>query len=123
VRIWDLRRLVVPLTYFIEQPFQNWTRKDATLIGAVTLYLDHEVSIPDLRREAERVVHGSDLWNGQVFVLQVTDFTDRQVEVRVLASARSSGRAFDLRCEVREALLAYLQHEQPHALPKTRFER
>jgi ferritin-like metal-binding protein YciE/small-conductance mechanosensitive channel len=123
VRIWDLRRLVLPLTYFIDQPFQNWTRKDSTLIGSVMLYLDHEVSINDLRREAERVVHASDLWNGQVFVLQVTDFTEGQVEVRVLASAPSAGKAFDLRCELREALLAYLQNEQPHALPKTRIDR
>lgn len=123
VRIWDMRRLVVPLTYFMDQPFQNWTRKDATLIGSVMLYLDHDVSIPDLRREAERVVHGSDLWNGQVFALQVTDFTERQVEVRVLASAASAGRAFDLRCGLREALLVYLQKEQPHALPKTRLKR
>ncbi|MDO9637023.1 MAG: mechanosensitive ion channel family protein [Pseudotabrizicola sp.] len=123
VRIWDLRRLVVPLTYFIEQPFQNWTHKDATLIGSVILYVDHEVSIADLRREAERVVSQSALWNGQVFALQVTDFTERQVEIRVLASAPSSGKAFDLRCEIREALLAYLQHQQPSALPKTRIDR
>src|SRR5690554_5166712 len=123
VRIWDMRRLVVPLTYFMDQPFQNWTRTDAALIGVVMLYVDHEVSIPDLRREAERVVHASRHWNGQVFVLQVTDFTERRVEVRVLASARSAGVAFDLRCEIREALLAYLQNEQPHALPKTRFSR
>ncbi len=123
VRIWDMRRLVVPLTYFIDEPFQNWTRTDSTLIGSVMLYVDHEVSIRDLRQEAERVVHASELWNQQVFVLQVTDFTERQVEVRVLASAPSAGKAFDLRCEIREALLAYLQNEQPHALPKTRIDR
>lgn len=121
IRIWDLRRLIVPLTYFIEQPFQNWTRNDATLIGSVMLYLDHEVSIADLREEAERVVSASRLWNKQVFVVQVTDFKETQVEVRVLASARSASIAFDLRCEIREALLTYLQREQPRAFPKTRF--
>jgi len=123
VRIWDLRRLVVPLTYFLDQPFQNWTRTDSTLIGAVMLYLDHEVSVPALRAEAERVVKASAHWNGQVFALQVTDFTERQVEVRVIASAPSAGKAFDLRCELREALLAYLQRAQPRALPKTRIDQ
>ncbi len=122
VRIWDRRRLVVPLHHFLDQPFQNWTRRDAALIGSVMLYLDHEVSIPDLRREAERVVKASPLWDGEVFVLQVTDFTENQVEVRILASASHAGKAFDLRCHVREALLAYLQAEQPWALPKTRAD-
>lgn len=122
VRIWDKRRLIVPLTYFIEQPFQNWTRKDTTLLGVVTLFLDHEVRIAALRAEAKRVVENSKLWDQGVFVLQVTDFTNTEVEVRVLASASSAGRAFDLRCELREGLLAYLQNEQPLALPKTRIE-
>lgn len=122
VRIWDKRRLIVPLTYFIDQPFQNWTRRDTTLLGAVTLFLDHEVRVPDLRAEAKRLVQQSKLWDQEVFVLQVTDFTNTEVEVRVLASASSAGRAFDLRCELREGLLAYLQNEQPRALPKTRIE-
>lgn len=122
VRIWDKRRLIVPLTYFIDQPFQNWTRRDTTLLGAVTLFLDHEVRISDLRAEAKRVTEQSDLWDRGVFVLQVTDFTNTEVEVRVLASASSAGRAFDLRCELREGLLAYLQNEQPRALPKTRID-
>ena len=112
----------MPLTYFIDQPFQNWTRRDTTLLGAVTLFLDHEVRISDLRAEAKRVTEQSDLWDRGVFVLQVTDFTNTEVEVRVLASASSAGRAFDLRCELREGLLAYLQNEQPRALPKTRID-
>ncbi|WP_265499768.1 mechanosensitive ion channel family protein [Paracoccus beibuensis] len=120
VRAWDKRRLIVPLNYFMETPFQNWTRSDATLIGVVMLYVDYDVSIPNLRAEAERIVRASALWNGETFVLQVTDFRERVVEVRVLASARNAGRAFDLRCEIRERLLAYLQADQKGALPRTR---
>jgi len=120
VRIWDKRRLIVPLNYFMEQPFQNWTRSDATLIGTVLIYLDYEVSIPDLRAEAERIVRASPLWNRDVFVLQVTDFRENVVEVRILASASHAGKAFDLRCEIREKLLAYLQREQQFALPRHR---
>ncbi|MTH61851.1 mechanosensitive ion channel family protein [Paracoccus litorisediminis] len=120
IRVWDKRRLIVPLNYFMEQPFQNWTRKDATLIATVLIYLDYGVSIPELRAEAERITRASSLWNGEVFALQVTDFRDREVEIRILASARHAGKAFDLRCEIREKLLAYLQREQPSALPQTR---
>lgn len=120
IRIWDKRRLVVPLNYFIEQPFQNWTRTDATLLGTVMLYVDYEVSIPDLRVEAQRIVQDSSLWDRDVFVLQVTEFREREVEIRILASARSAPKAFDLRCEIREKILAYLQREQPAALPRDR---
>ena len=120
VRVWDKRRLVVPLNHFIEQSFENWTRSDATLIGTVLLYVDHEVSIPDLRAETERIVRASPLWNGDVFALQVTDFRETVVEVRILASATHAGRAFDLRCEIRERLLDYLQSSQPQAMPRLR---
>ncbi|WP_410216347.1 mechanosensitive ion channel family protein [Paracoccus sp. (in: a-proteobacteria)] len=122
VRIWDKRRLIVPLNYFMEQPFQNWTRSDATLIGVVMIYLDFSVDVAALRAEAERVVRASRLWNGEVFALQVTDYTPREAEIRILASAGNAGRAFDLRCEIREALLAYLQRGQPQALPRTRTD-
>lgn len=120
IRIWDKRRLIVPLSYFMDQPFQNWTRADATLIGVVMLYVDYAVSIPDLRLEAERIVRASPLWDRDVFALQVTDFRETVTEVRILASARNAGRAFDLRCEIREHLLAYLQTDQPHAMPRHR---
>ncbi|MDS9469421.1 mechanosensitive ion channel [Paracoccus sp. MBLB3053] len=122
VRIWDKRRLIVPLNYFIEQPFQNWTRSDATLIGSVMIYLDYGVSVADLRAEAERIVRASPLWNRDVFALQVTDFREREVEVRILASATHAAKAFDLRCEIREKLLDYLQREQARALPRSRTD-
>lgn len=120
VRIWDKRRMIVPLNYFMEQAFQNWTRTDATLIGVVLLYLDFTVDTNALRAEAERIVRASPLWKGDVFALQVTDFSKREAEIRILADASNAGRAFDLRCHIREALLDYLQREQPHALPRTR---
>ena len=92
VRIWDKRRLVVPLSYFMEQPFQNWTRKDASLIGVVMLYVDYAVDIPELRAEAERIVRASALWDNDVFALQVTDFRETVTEVR--APGQAAGLAF-----------------------------
>ena len=122
IKIWDWRRLIVPLGYFIDNPFQNWTRESASLIGAVTIYLDHTADIERLRGEATRIVEASRLWDRNVFVVQVTDFRERVMEVRILASARSSPIAFDLRCELREKLVAWLQREMPGALPRTRGE-
>ncbi|MGO4853377.1 mechanosensitive ion channel family protein [Phaeovulum sp. W22_SRMD_FR3] len=120
VRIWDWRRLIVPLSYFIEQPFQNWTRESAQLIGTVMLYLDHKAPVGRIRDQAEAIAKASPLWDGKVFNLAVTDFKERVMEVRVLVSARNSGRAFDLRCEMREKLIDWIQTEIPEALPRTR---
>ena len=120
VRIWDWRRLIVPLSYFIEQPFQNWTRESAQLIGTVMLYLDHKAPVGRIRDQAEAIAKASPLWDGNVFNLAVTDFKERVMEVRVLVSARNSGRAFDLRCEMREKLIDWIQTEIPEALPRTR---
>jgi small-conductance mechanosensitive channel len=120
VRIWDWRRLIVPLSYFIEQPFQNWTRESAQLIGTVMLYLDHKAPVGRIREQAEAIAKASQLWDGNVFNLAVTDFKERVMEVRVLVSARNSGRAFDLRCEMREKLIDWIQTEIPEALPRTR---
>ncbi|WIJ26293.1 mechanosensitive ion channel family protein [Devosia sp. RR2S18] len=122
VKIWDLRRLVVPLSYFLENPIQNWTREGATLIGSIIIYLDHSVPVEPLRRKAEEIVKGSPLWDGDVFALQVTDFKEFTMEVRVLMSARNSGDAFDLRCLVREQLVAYVQAEYPGGLPRYRAD-
>ncbi len=120
IKIWDWRRLVVPLSYFIEQPFQNWTRETSSLIGTVLLYLDHTTDIGELRAAAKRAVENSPLWDGNVFAVQVNDFRERVMEVRVLASARNAPRTYDLRCEIREELVTWIQREMPHALPRTR---
>lgn len=119
VKIWDLRRLVLPLTYFVEKPFQNWTRTTARLLGSVYLYVDFNVSVDDLRAELRRILESTDLWMGEVCVLQVSDTREHTVELRALADARDSGTAWDLRCLIREKLLVYLQRS-PGALPRAR---
>lgn len=120
VKIWDWRRLILPLSYFIEQPFQNWTREGAALIGAVTIYLDYTTPVDALRRKVEEVARASPLWEGGVVAVQVTDFREFTMEVRILVSARNASRAFDLRCLMREEIVAFLQKEHPGALPRLR---
>jgi small-conductance mechanosensitive channel len=120
VRIWDLRRMIVPLSYFIEKPFQNWTRQTSALIGSVLVYVDYSAPVSAIRQELERIVKASKNWNGEVINLQVTDAKERTIELRAIMSANSSGAAFDLRCEVREKLIAFLQREHPEALPRER---
>ena len=122
VRLWDWRRLVLPLTYFIQKPFQNWTRENARLIGSAFFYVDYEAPIDRLRAAFEDIVKASKLWDGDVQVMQVTDITERVLQVRCLASARSAGVAFDLRCEIREKLMAFMRDECREALPRDRLE-
>ncbi|WP_282246928.1 MULTISPECIES: mechanosensitive ion channel family protein [Stenotrophomonas] len=122
VRIWDERRMVVPLTWFIENPFQNWTRRSADLLGTAFLWLDYRAPIAAIRSELERICKGEALWDGRVCVTQVTETTDHTLQVRLLVSARNSGDAFDLRCIVRERMLDFLAREHPQALPRTRAE-
>jgi small-conductance mechanosensitive channel len=120
IRLWDWRRLIVPLSYFIEKPFQNWTRETGALIGNVTLRADYTVPVASMREKLKEIVRASPLWDGRVVALQVTDADDRTVELRALASARTASATFDLRCEVREKLIAYMTSEFPHALPQRR---
>lgn len=123
IKLWDWRRMVVPLSYFIEKPFQNWTRETSALIGSVFLYVDYTAPVEKLREKLMEIARASPLWDGRVVVLQVSDATkDNTVELRALLSARSAPAAWDLRCEVREKLIAYLQEEYPDALPRARQE-
>ncbi len=122
VRIWDKRRLILPLKYFLEKPFQNWTRTTADLIGVVLLYLDYSTPLEPLRARLKEIVEASPLWDRETVVLQVTDARERTMEVRCLVGAHNAGAAFDLRCEVREKLIAFLNAEYPHALPRDRIE-
>ena len=121
VKLWDWRRMVLPLTYFIEKPFQNWTRETSRLIGSAFLYVDYEAPMDRLRAELERICKASPHWDGDVVNLQVTDITDRVAQVRCLASARNAGIAFDLRCEIREQMLAFMRDHCPEALPQDRL--
>jgi small-conductance mechanosensitive channel len=120
VCIWDWRRLVLPISYFIEKPFQNWTRTSAEVIGSVFLYVDYNVPLAPLRAELQRILEASPLWDRKVSALQVTDTKQHTVEVRVIVSARDAGQAFDLRCDVREKLIAFLQKSYPDSLPRIR---
>lgn len=122
MRLWDWRRMILPLSYFIETPFQNWTRDNASLIGSVMIYVDYEAPVPAMRAEVERIAAATPLWDGRVVNVQVTNFRDTTMEVRILVSAGSAGQAFDLRCVVREKLVAFLQREHPRALPRLRAD-
>lgn len=120
LHLWDERRLVLPTTYFTTKPFQNWTRTSARVLGTVLLYLDFRTPMDELREVATRVVHDSPLWDHQTFAVQVTDTTEHTMVVRIIASASDAGRAFDLRCEIREKLLAWAADHHPQALPTAR---
>lgn len=122
VRIWDLRRLIVPLSYFIEHPFQNWTRTSASILGSVFIYTDYTIPVEDIRQEFSRILHSSASWDKQVCVLQVTNASERTIELRALMSAADSSTAWDLRCMVREKLIAFLQKDHPDCLPRARIE-
>jgi small-conductance mechanosensitive channel len=120
LRLWDLRRMVVPLTYFIEKPFQNWTRESSTLIGTVMIYVDYTAPVERLREKATEIAKASPSWDGDLVKVQVTNADATTMELRIIASARSAGDAFDLRCEIREKLVDFLQREIPEALPRRR---
>jgi len=120
VRLWDLRRMVVPLAYFINTPFENWTRKTANLLGEVYFFADYQVDIDALRAELPKILARTKLWDGQVQTVQVTDATEKTVQIRALVSARDSAELFDLRCFTREELIRFLRDHQPDALPLER---
>jgi small-conductance mechanosensitive channel len=117
LRLWDLRRMVVPLSYFMEKPFQNWTRESTSIIGSVMWYVDYTVPIDRMRAAFMEMVRASPHWNGQTAALQVTDVSHDAVQVRGIMSAASSSAAFDLRCEIRERMVVWLQENHPRALP------
>jgi len=120
VRIWDKRRLVLPTTYFLEKPFQNWTRTSADIIGSVFIHTDYSVPFQALREELSRILKTTDLWDGNVEVLQVTDAKTTTVEIRILVSAKNSPTAWDLRVFVREKLIEFIGKNYPASLPRTR---
>lgn len=120
VKVWDWRRLIVPLTYFIEKPFQNWTRETSALIGVAMLYVDYRAPVGVIRDKLREIADASLNWDRQVVNLQVTECKEETLELRCLVSAPSAGKAFELRCEVREKLVDFLQREHPEALPRKR---
>lgn len=120
VRIWDLRRLVLPISYFIEKPFQNWTRVSADILGTVYLYLDYSVPVEEIRKELTSILENSDKWNKKVNSVQITNTTEKTIEVRALMSAGDASLAWDLRCDVREQLVSFIKKQYPRALPHSR---
>jgi small-conductance mechanosensitive channel len=120
VHIWDDRRLVLPLTYFIEKPFQNWTRTSAAITGSVLLWVDYSFDVEEGRQVLKRIIESSPLWDKRFWNLQVSDATDKTIQLRVLATSADSSKSWDLRCEIREKFIDYIQKHQPEKLPKLR---
>ncbi|WP_341249182.1 mechanosensitive ion channel family protein [Cupriavidus pauculus] len=122
LKIWDERRLIIPLQYFIEKPFQNWTRNSAQIMGAVFFHVDYGMPLAPLREALTRIVKERPEWDGRFFNLVVSDTTEKTMQLRVLCTAASSGLAWDLRCAIREALIDFMQREYPQFLPRLRIE-
>ena len=122
IHIWDDRRLVVPLGYFIEKPFQNWTRVSAELLGSVVVWVDYTLPVEEIRRALKEIIEPHPLWDKRFWNLQVTDATERTMQIRVLATSADSSKSWDLRCDIREQLIAYIQKNHPQSLPRFRTE-
>jgi small-conductance mechanosensitive channel len=122
VRLWDWRRQVVPLSYLFQNPFTNWTRSSSSIIGTIFVYADYTLPVNAVRNAAMDIVKAAPLWDGQVVNVQVSDARENVIEIRVLASASDSSRAWDLRCEIREKLIAFIRDNYPESLPRMRRE-
>lgn len=122
IHIWDDRRLVVPLGYFIEKPFQNWTRVSAQLLGSVFVWVDYTMPLEELRQALKEIIEPNPLWDKRFWNLQVTDATEKTMQIRVLATSADSAKGWDLRCDIREKLIAYIQKHHPQSLPQVRVE-
>lgn len=123
VRIWDERRLILPISYFLEKPFQNWTRVSADLLGTIFFHADYSLPVEAVRTEVTRLLQTQKQWDGKVNVVQVTDTTEKTMQIRILVSAKNSGDAFDLRCILREKVIDFIQKNYPASLPKFRTEK
>ena len=122
VRIWDKRRLVLPSTYFLDKPFQNWTRTSGDIVGSVFLHTDYNIPFDALRKELDRILEATELWDKKAKVLQVTDCKETTVEIRILVSAKNSPTCWDLRVHVREKMIEFIQQNYPESLPRTRLK-
>ena len=122
VKVWDGRRLILPITYFVEKPFQNWTRATADITGTVFLYVDYNIPFDALRNELKEILAGTDLWDGKVSNLQVTNATEKSVEVRILVSAEDSSKSWDLRVLIREKMIDFIRKNYPESLPQARIK-
>ena len=122
IHIWDDRRLIVPLSYFIEKPFQNWTRASAQLLGSVFVWVDYTLPLDEVRAALKEIIEPNPLWDKRFWNLQVTDATEKTMQIRVLATSADSSKGWDLRCDIREKLIAYIQKNHPQSLPQFRTQ-
>ncbi|MFQ5799197.1 MAG: mechanosensitive ion channel family protein [Anaerolineales bacterium] len=122
VKIWDQRRLVVPISYFIDNSFENWTRQTAELLGTVFIYADYTVPVEQVRSELKRILDDTPLWDERAWGLVITNTTEKTVEMRALMSSEDSSKDWDLRCHVRERLITFMQEQFPQSLPRIRLE-
>jgi small-conductance mechanosensitive channel len=123
IAIWDQRRMIVPLSYFIENSFTNWTRNSADILGTAFIYVDYSVPVEAMRAQLKEIAESSPLWDKRVCGLQVTDLKEKTMEIRCLVSSRNSSESFDLRCEVREQMIAFLRDNYPDSFPRMRLSR
>lgn len=122
VKIWDQRRLVVPLSYFIDHPFQNWTRSTSQLMGTVLVWVDYSLPLDAARTALGEIIEKHPLWDKRFWNLQVTDTTEQAMQIRVLATSVDSSKLWNLRCDIREKFIAFIQKNYPHSLPRFRTE-
>jgi small-conductance mechanosensitive channel len=122
IHIWDDRRLIVPLSYFIEKPFQNWTRVSAQLLGSVFLWVDYTLPLDEVRAALKEIIEPNPLWDKRFWNLQVSDATEKTMQLRVLATSADSSKGWDLRCDIREKLIVYIQKNHPQSLPQFRTQ-
>ena len=122
VHIWDDRRLVLPLSYFIDKPFQNWTRSSAQLLGSIFVWVDYTFPVEESRKALQQIIEASPLWDRRFWNLQVSDASDKTMQLRVLATSSDSSKSWDLRCEVREKFIAWIQEHHPQSLPRLRMQ-
>jgi len=122
IRIWDRRRLIVPINYFMERPFHNWTSTSSDILSTVFLHVDYSMPIEPLREELDRILKESSLWNGDLRSILVTDAKEHTLEVRAMATAADGDKSWFLRCEMREKLVEFIQKNYPECLPRVRAE-
>lgn len=122
VRLWDMRRLVLPISWVLENPFQNWTRHSSKIVGSVMFFVDYRFPVEELRRELSQILAQSPHWDQDVENVQVVEHTEQTKQIRVLVSAKNSPTAWDLRCEVREKLGDFIAKKYPEYLPIIRID-
>jgi small-conductance mechanosensitive channel len=122
VRIWDDRRMVLPLSYFVEKPFQNWTRTSAGLLGSIYVWVDYSFPVDEGRKALKQIIENSPLWDKRFWNMQVSDASEKTMQLRVLATSADSSQSWDLRCEIREKFIAYIQKHHPQSLPQLRTQ-